>query len=259
MRHTDQRGATPRRLLPIQIAILVVRAAVASAQSVPSERPPEPGPQPLNRSQVLHSSSASFTSLKEQSLKGPYQPLTPGQSFSWFIKSTISPQHMAGVGILSAGGTAVNRPGEYGPHWSGFADRFGIGMAGSAVGNGIEVSAGLALREDPRYFRVPEETFKSRLGNVARFTFSARGEDGSLGPAYARYIAIVGGNFLSNTWRVRSEANARDALLRSSEGFGGRMAADAFQEFWPDVKKYVFRKHNRAAQRDLKMRSESRP
>ena len=246
--HTDQRDVTPRRVLPILIAILVVRAAVASAQSVPSERPPEPGPQPLNRPQVLHSFLASFTPLKEQPFKDAYQPLTPSQSFNWFIKSTISPQHMAGVAIVSAGGTAVNRPGEYGPHWSGFADRFGIGMAGSAVGNGIEVSAGLALREDPRYFCVPERPFKSRMGNVARFTFSARGENGTLVPAYARYIGIVGGNFLSKAWRVHSEGKVPDALLRSSEGFAGRMAANAFAEFWPDVKKHVLHKRSRAAQ-----------
>ena len=154
---------------------------------------------------------------------------------------------MAGVGILSAGGRAVNRPGAYGPHWSGFADRFGIGMAGSAVGNGIEVSAGLALREDPRYFRVPEEAFKSRLGNVSRFTFSARGEDGSLGPVPAT-LRLLFVTFSQTPGAFAVKPNAHDALLRSSEGFGGRMAADAFQEFWPDVKKYVFRKRNRAAQ-----------
>ena len=113
------------------------------------------------------------------------------------------------------------------------------------MGNGIEAGAGLVLGEDPRYFRVPERSFKSRVGNAARFTFLARGENGSLGPAYARYLGIVGGNFLSNAWRVRSEANVRDALLRSSEGFAGRLAANTFAEFWPDVKKYVFHQRHR--------------
>jgi len=67
-------------------------------------------------------------------------------------------------------------------------------------------------------------------------------EDGSFGPAYARCTAILGSNFLSKTWRVHSEANAPNALLRASGGFAGRMAANAFEEFWPDVKKRVFRK-----------------
>lgn len=39
-----------------------------------------------------------------------------------------------------------------------------------------------------------------------------------------------------------AKANAHDALLRTSEGFAGRMAANAFEEFWPDIKKRVFHK-----------------
>jgi len=183
-----------------------------------------------------------------QSIEAPYQPLTPSQSLGWFGKSTISSSHMTGVAFLSAGGTAVSRPGEYGSHWGGLADRFGIGMAGSAVGNAIEVGAGLALREDPRYFRAPQQPIKARMGNVVRLTFLARGENGVFGPAYARYFAISGSNFLSNAWRVRSEANTRAALLRSSEGFAGRIAANGFAEFWPDVKGYVFHARHRAVQ-----------
>jgi hypothetical protein len=75
-------------------------------------------------------------------------------------------------------------------------------------------------------------------------TRPARNDNGSFGPAYARYSAIVGSNFLSNTWRVHSEANTHDALLRASEGFAGRMASNAFSEFWPDIKKRLLRKHN---------------
>jgi hypothetical protein len=56
--------------------------------------------------------------------------------------------------------------------------------------------------------------------------------------------AILGSNFLSNTWRVHSEANAPDALLRASGGFAGRLAANAFEEFWPDIKKRIFRRRN---------------
>ncbi len=106
----------------------------------------------------------------------------------------------------------------------------------------MEASAGLLFREDPRYFRVPDRPFKARVGNVVRLTFSARGGGGGVRPAYARSIAIVGGNFLSNTWRVPSEANPQHALLRASEGFAGRMAANAFTEFWPDIEKHVLHK-----------------
>jgi hypothetical protein len=142
----------------------------------------------------------------------------------------------------------MNRPEEYGPHWDGFGKRFAVGMAGSALGNAIEGSAGLALREDPRYFRVPQESFKARVGTVIRRTFTARRIDGNFEPSYARYLGIIGSNFISNAWRVQSEANAQDAVLRSLEGFGGRMATNAFDEFWPDVKKRLSRSHKARAQ-----------
>lgn len=124
-------------------------------------------------------------------------------------------------------------------------------MVGSATSNAMEAGAGLILREDPRYFRVPQQAFKFRIGNVARLTFLAR-KSGRSQLALARYVGIVGGNFLSNSWRVPSEGNTKNALLRSSEGFAGRMAANAFTEFWHDAKKLLLRRHNWVARSKTK-------
>ena len=80
------------------------------------------------------------------------------------------------------------------------------------------------------------------MKNIVKQTFLARQRDGSFAPAYARYVAVTGNNFLSNEWRPDSEANNHDAVLRSLEGMAGRMASNAFEEFWPDVKTHVFHK-----------------
>ena len=114
-----------------------------------------------------------------------------------------------------------DRPKEYGPHWGGFADRYGMRLTGIVTGNAMEASIGALWGEDPRYFRVPDQKFKMRVNNVVRLTFMARHEDGSFDPAYARYIAYAGNNFLSNQWRVHSEANTHDAILRIGGGFCG--------------------------------------
>ena len=156
----------------------------------------------------------------------------------------MDPANLAGGIFEAALGTAPNRPREYGPHWGGFARRYGIGMTRSATGNAIEAGAGLILREDPRYFRVPDRHFMARVGNVVRLAFGARAGNGNFGPAYARYMSVFGSNLLSDSWRVNSEANKRDALLRSAEGFGGILAGNAFEEFWPDVLKCLFHKGN---------------
>jgi hypothetical protein len=103
----------------------------------------------------------------------------------------------------------------------------------------MEASLGAIWGEDPRYFRVPDEGLKSRARSIVKQTFMARRADGNFGPAYARYIAISGNNFLSNAWRPDSEANTTDAIYRTVEGFAGRLASNSFEEFWPSIKTHL--------------------
>jgi hypothetical protein len=47
---------------------------------------------------------------------------------------------------------------------------------------------------------------------------------------------------LSNTWRAEGENSAGDAAVRCVWGIADRMAGNAFAEFWPTIKKRVFKK-----------------
>jgi hypothetical protein len=210
-----------------------IAAAPAAAQTAPAAQADDSKP----------NAPSIFTPLQSRTANAPYTPITANQRLRWLVTNTMGPAHLTGGLFTSAFGTAVDRPREYGPHWGGFADRFGMRMTGIVTGNAIETGAGFLLHEDPRYFRVPERPFRSRVGNVIRLTFLARHDNGNFGPAYGRYLAISGNNFLSNSWRVDSEANTHDAILRTAEGFAGRMAANAFEEFWPDLQRHVFHKH----------------
>jgi len=237
-------SATLSRHLAILSAIFLATNLVSSAQYIPSGGASR-GRETLALAQKSRRHvSPPYTHLKPQTLEAPYQPLTPRENLRWFTANTIDPANLAGGIFEAALGTAPNRPKEYDPHWGGFARRYGIGMSQSATGNAIEAGGCLILREDPRYFRAPYQPFRARVRNVMRLAFAARSAKGSFAPAYARYIAVFGTNFLSNSWRVNSEANKHDALLRSAEGFGGILAANAFEEFWPDVKKRLFHKRD---------------
>jgi hypothetical protein len=110
--------------------------------------------------------------------------------------------------------------------------------------NVLEAGFGALWNEDPRYFRATRRPVKDRIQNIVVMTFAARQANGSLAPAYARYIGKTGGNFVSNTWRADSVSSANDACVRTILGFVGRMSSNAFAEFWPDAKKHLFhRKH----------------
>jgi hypothetical protein len=181
--------------------------------------------------------------LKPQNELAPYTPITPRQRLRWYLEYSFGASHLAGGVFPAAFGTAFDRPVEYGSHWGGFGERYGMRMTGIVPQNAMEAGLGLMLGEDPRYFSARGLPFKARLANVIRLTFETRRVDGSYGPAFARYAAISGTNVLSNSWRARSEVNTQDALLRTAGGFAGRMASNAFEEFWPSVKDRLFPRH----------------
>lgn len=171
-----------------------------------------------------------------------YQPISGKQRIQWAAVQTFGQESLL-VGVLSSGiETARDAPEEYGPHWGGFAKRYGMRFTGTASSKTIEAGLGALWAEDPRYFRDDSLSFKKRLGHVILFSFAARNREGRLMPAYARYIAIPGNNFLSNTWRVNSEATAGDAMTRTAYGILSEIAGNAWSEFWPDVKRKIFRK-----------------
>ncbi|MCU1312159.1 MAG: hypothetical protein JWO20_3284 [Candidatus Angelobacter sp.] len=172
-----------------------------------------------------------------------YKPITISERGKWFVVSTVGPMSLFVAGPLSAGlGTWRDRPEEYGTSWEGFGKRYGIRLTGVSTGNAIEASLGAVWGEDPRYFRSPDQAFGPRVKHVVKATFMAPGVDGRWRPAYARYAGNIGNNFLSNTWRAESENSAGDAVVRCISGVAGRMAGNAFKEFWPTIKRKVFKK-----------------
>lgn len=163
-------------------------------------------------------------------------PVTFDTRFNWVIYNTVGPvSDVAGL-FSSAFGTGLDVPREYGPHWEGFGKRYGLRLSGIAVDNTLEAGLGAVWGEDPRYRREPDLPFRARVRNVVKYTFLARDDFGETVPAYARYAGIVGGNFLSNTWRPDSENTTRGAVVRVGLGFVGRLSSNALIEFWPDMR-----------------------
>jgi hypothetical protein len=171
-----------------------------------------------------------------------HQPITYPQRLNWFLRSTVGPESLT-AGLFTAGfGTGLDRPREYGPHWEGYGKRYGMRFTGVATGNVMEAALGSLWGEDPRYFPATGQSVKGRIKNVIVMAFVARQTDGTMAPAYARYIGTSGNNFLSNTWRADSESGVGNACLRTALGFAGRMGGNAFAEFWPTVTKHLFHK-----------------
>ena len=185
------------------------------------------------------SQTAQFTSSQREIGRDnygvEYHPITPQERLKWFASSTAGRTSLVSGLFSSALGTAVDTPSEYGPHWDGFAKRYGMRLTGISTGNAIEATAGAAWQEDPRYFSVNQRPFGSRVKNIVDLTFRSYRADRERHLAYARYAGNVGNNFLPNNWRAQSEADWQHALLRTAEGFGVRALSNTFREFLPQA------------------------
>jgi hypothetical protein len=181
-------------------------------------------------------------STKPISPNAPYEMISGKERVRWAIRGTVGPMSLFAGLFTPAISTAQNSPKEYGTHWDGFGKRYGMRLTGVATSNTMEAGLGAIWGEDPRYVRSDDGTFKHRVRHVFLLTFVARNREGELRPAYARYIAIPGSNFLSNTWRADSVSHSSDAWKRSAYGVLGKLAGNAWSEFWPDIKHKVFKK-----------------
>jgi hypothetical protein len=163
-------------------------------------------------------------------------PITVSERVGWVTSTTIGPPNLF-AGLYTAGlETWRDKPEEYGPHWGGFAKRYGLRLTGTGTSNVLEASIGNLWGEDPRYRRAGTGSLTHRIAYATKSAFTARNRNGDIVPAYARYIAIPSSNFISNTWRPDSQATVSGAIIRTGLGFTGRIISNAFWEFWPDIK-----------------------
>jgi hypothetical protein len=171
----------------------------------------------------------------------PIAAVTAWQRLQWFDAKTFGVSNLGGSIPGAAWMTFLDRPHEAGPHWEGFAERYGVSIATNAVSNAMEAGLGTIWGEDPRYLRAGAEVpLKSRLSQVVKWTVLAPNRDGELRPAYARFIAFSSSSFISNAWREPSDTSTEHSLDRIAFGFLGRMGSNAFDEFWPDTKRKLF-------------------
>jgi len=163
-------------------------------------------------------------------------PLSPGQKFQLFFKSSTDPWPFLLSGVVSGIGQANNSYPEWGQGMQGYAKRFGAAYSDAFIGNffGNAVLPSV-LREDPRYFQMGTGNKMKRVLWAASSTFWCKRDNGKWGPNYAN----VGGNLIGAAIaRTYYPASERDVASTISDGLTvsveGIVGAEVI-EFWPDL------------------------
>ncbi len=172
-----------------------------------------------------------------------FEPLTKKEKFAIAYHDSFD-----WSSFLLAGGYAglahlENQNPSFGPGVPGYAQRFGGAFADQAVGNIL--SEGVfpsLLRQDPRYFELRTGTRRTRALYALTRVFVARTDSGRWTFNKSEWLGNAAAVAISNAYYPETH-NVSDNLQR----LGVQGATDAFtnvlREFWPDIKRGLFKRH----------------
>ena len=170
-----------------------------------------------------------------------YAPITGQQRIEWVVDGTVGPRSLA-VGVIAmAWQTAWDTPEEWGRSWSGAGKRYLAREADVAISNTLEAGLGALWHEEPRYIPSHRRGVRARTYYAMKTVFLAQRSDGRLAPAWGRYVANTLNNVIENAWLPPSVTTPEQTLIRSADGFLGRLIGNIYEEFWPDAKRLLHR------------------
>ena len=177
----------------------------------------------------------------------PFQPITTKQKFTIATKDSFDYPVLGTTGFF-AGLSQIQGSGNnvYGQGMKGFAHRYGISYADQVVGNFFpEAIVPTLFHKDPRYFRKGEGSKKSRLFYAVSHIFVSKSDSGSTNFNSPEIIGNALAAMAGMSYHVH-ERTAGDVLTQWGVTY---IATDTLgqvlKEFWPDVKRKFFQKHER--------------
>ena len=179
--------------------------------------------------------------------RGNAPPLTPGGKFHLFFKSAFDPFEFVLAGIQAGSDQAEDEFPAYGQGAKGFAKRY-------AADFGDGVSAGffsnffwpVILKEDPRYFRLGQGTFKHRFGYSLAQEFVCHTDKGGRFFNFSNVLGAFSSGALSNTYHPQADRGVALTARGASFALAYGSLGGLLSEFWPDISKKMHKHHKEA-------------
>jgi len=173
---------------------------------------------------------------------GVYQPITPKQKFHIALKDSFDwPGYLVSAAFAGLYQIENSNP-SFGQGLEGYAKRYGTAYADQVVGN--IMTEGLfptVLHEDPRYFRHPSGSVKSRIWYAATRIFVTRTDSGGTRFNYSEVVGNSVATAISNLYYPDSR-NVHENVEKLAIQLGTDSFSNVLKEFWPDIKRKWFKK-----------------
>lgn len=169
-------------------------------------------------------------------------PLTWTGKLRFHANASFGPLALAGIGAYAGFLQEINSPKEWGQGASGYEHR--LWSTAGAVGIHGVLAFGLdtALHQDPRYYRLGDSGFWRRTGHAIRGVILTRTDSGGETFSTWRVGSAYGEEFLSNLWYPSRLDTPRLGFEQGTIRLGFDLLSNLGSEFWPDIKRDVFRR-----------------
>ena len=172
----------------------------------------------------------------------PPEQLTNIDKAKLFGGRVIAPKSLA-KSAFSAGLNQIdNSPEEWDRNLAGYGRRYGHKLGVRAIKSGIGLLVAMPLQQDPRYFYSDEPGLWRRTTHAVTSTFVTRTDNGGRALSLWRITGNYGAQFASNAWRPERQTGVSDTLMRATVSLGMDAATNIIKEFWPDIRRHVFRR-----------------
>jgi hypothetical protein len=157
-------------------------------------------------------------------------------------KASFGPTAILGLGLYAGFLQATNSPKEWGQGRAAYEERLGSAAGASGIHGALAFGLDTTLHQDPRYYRSDATGFWRRAGHALRGTILTRTDSGGETLSTWRIGSAYGAAFLSNLWYPARVDNAHLGFAQGSIRLGFDLVGNLGAEFWPDIKRDVFRR-----------------
>ncbi len=170
-------------------------------------------------------------------------PLSTRQKLHLAFKGTMDPFEFASIGI-QAGLSQANREfPTYGQGMAGYSKRYGAALADDVSSQFFSnFLYPVALKEDPRYFRLGHGSIPHRVEYALLQEFVCRRDRGGRDFNYSNVLGAVSTGALANLYYPPSERGLELTMSRAAISLVGGSVGGLMDEFWEDIHNKILKK-----------------
>ncbi len=171
-----------------------------------------------------------------------FKPLTPREKFEEWLAATYDPR---GIALFAAEATTLEHSSTdgfcgYGKGWGAYGKCFASMEADSDISSFFgDFLFPVMMHQDPRYFRLGEGSFGSRLWYAVSRVVVTHSDSGRT----VFYSSALAGSALaagvSNLYYPAHDRGLGPSLTRASIDLGNTALFNVSAEFWPDIRQKI--------------------